>query len=235
MAGGVHDADRPRAVGDQQRALLGELAGADHVAHQQHRLGLHPEVAQNSEVALGDIGLRAVRGDPHDVGTAPHRVAQVRTRAPARRHEHPHAGVLQLLAHRGEHLVVAEPGLPELEGGGPQAVAVADLDHGDAGLVGRAGVGTQLGGVELVAHRVVAVAKRRIVQHHPGCGRRLVHGSPHRVRAAACCSAMCTAAALMMSKLPANHGMWLEWAVTSRATSIRCPVTVQEVTAYPGA
>lgn len=105
---------------DQPGAFPGQPVGARHVAHQRHGLGLDPVFAEGTQVPFGQVPLGAVGADPHHVHLVGDGPLQVGGGAPARQHEDGHPAVLQGLPHDRQHLVVVEPGLPDLQGGTPR-------------------------------------------------------------------------------------------------------------------
>jgi hypothetical protein len=185
VACGIEDPHGLCAEGHQQLALVRQVRGVGHVAHQEDGVRLQPEVAGHPQVALRDVGLGAVRGDPDDIRPEIGRTTQVGTGAPARRHEDPHPAGAQPLPDRGQHLGVAEQRPADLQRRGAQPVPVANLDHRYPSGVGRGRVGDELLAAQLVAHGVVAVAQRRIVDQHrarAGGTSRLVLDLPRRHR-----------------------------------------------------
>lgn len=163
VAGGVHDAHRVRAELHQPGAFMSQPFGTRHMTHQKNGLGLDPLLPEKAHMPFGEVPFGAVGADPHHIHLMGDGPLQVRGRTPSRQHEDGHPAVAQGLPHDRQHLVVTEPGLPDLEGGGTQTVAVPHLDHGNAGGVRRPRIGPQLFTVQLVTDRVMAVAQGRVV------------------------------------------------------------------------
>lgn len=216
VTGRVHDADRVRTELDGSRAPGGQPGAVEHVAHEEHYLHLDPTRASQANVPLGDVDLGAVRTDPHDIGAETHRATNIVASPPPRSHEHAHPAVRERRPHGRQHHLVGKPGSTDLNRGGSKPVPVPDLDHRDPRPVSGLGVGAQLRRVELMGHRVLTVAQRRVVHHHPQS--RVVDRAPgpgdaehrsnrharHRaLREAAYCSPSSTADAVMISTLPA--------------------------------
>ena len=126
-------------------------------------MGLDALVPQEAEVPFGEVGLGAVSADADQVDLVGDGVLDVIDRGPPRQQEDAQFAVRQGFPGDRQHLVIAEPGPADLKGGGPQAVAVADLDHRNARGVRGLRVGAQLVGAEVMPDGVVAVAQTRIV------------------------------------------------------------------------
>jgi hypothetical protein len=150
-------------------------------------------------VLLGDVGLGAVGGDAGHPRAPLVHLAQVVGHPDAGQQQHGDAGAADGRGGRGDQLAVVGPGETVVERRAAEPVAVADLDDGHAGRVEAAGdLGDLLGG-ELVRQRVRAVAQGGVGQaegaHPPAPALASARAVPTR-----------TAAAVMMSRLPAKGG-----------------------------
>ena len=94
--------------------------------------GLEPQGLGDLDVLLGDVGLRAVRGDTGDLDAHLVDLAQVVGEADAGQQQARDLGVLRHLAGLRDELLLRDGGEAVVERRAADAVTVGDLDHGDA-------------------------------------------------------------------------------------------------------
>ena len=215
-AGRVDDVHALRAGVDHDAGLCGEFGRPDAVRQHEEPDRLQAEPPGRGEVLHADVGLGAVRGDARDLGTAVVGVLDVADRGHPGQHQERDAGLPGLLDRGGDQRELVGAGEAVVEARAAEAVAVAHLDHPDVGRVERGHDAAHLSLGELVAHGVAAVAQRRVGDADrtglrdgfDGGGGGRGHDVPPRTgRTVPACSAnrspMRTAAAVMMSRLPA--------------------------------
>lgn len=196
--GGVHAVDHVSPAVLHFPGLLEQLLGLDHVGHHQEADCLQTEFLGHADVLLGDVRFRAVGGDAGDRGAEVGDGAQVLGRADARDQQACDLRGPCCAHRRGDQLQVVGAGKAVIERGSAQSVAVSDFQDRNAGPVEPGhDVGDLLPGV-LVTDGVRAVSQRRVSQPEI---RRAHAATP--VSRWAFASATRTAAAVMMSRLPA--------------------------------
>jgi hypothetical protein len=199
-AGRVDDVDALRAAVHHDPGLLCQLGGPDPVRQHQESDGLHAHLPGGGEVLEGHVGLGAVGGDPGDRGAGIAGAAQVLDRPDPGQQQNGDLGVAGLVHRRGDQLDVVDGGEPVVERRAAKAVAVGDLDDLNAGRVQGVHDPAYLLLGEPVRHRVTAVAERGV-----GDSNALRGGHAVTFRLASC-SPVRAAAAVMMSRLPAQGG-----------------------------
>ncbi|EWS63717.1 hypothetical protein Y695_03047 [Hydrogenophaga sp. T4] len=198
-----HVADRgPIAL--HQLGLLGQALRCLHVAHHQKAHRFHAEVARVFDVLARDVGLGAVGGHAHNVRAGVVGSFQVVHGADAGQQQR---GDLRVFDHTGHGLDPLDVGVGSeavVEAAALQAVAVGDFDGIDLGVVERLGDLHGLRHAVLVADRVAAVAQRDVGDVDLLVGHvLLLQATTAASRRAAMCSAVRSAALVMMSRLPA--------------------------------
>ena len=203
-AGRVDGVDALAARVDHDPALPGQLLGRGAVAHHQEADRLHAERPGQPEVLDRDVRLGAVGGDPGHRGAGLASVAEVVHGADAGDQQDGDLGRGRLLGRRTDQDDVLDLGEAVVERRAADAVAVADLDHLDAGAVERVHGGPHLRLGELVRHGVAAVAQRGVGDPHRTLG--ATHAPAPTKRVVATSSPTRAAAAVMMSRFPAYVG-----------------------------
>ena len=129
-----------RAGVDHDPCLRGDRLGRRHVRHHQVAVHVHAELARQPDVLHRDVGLGAVRRDPHQVG------AQLARAAPAAASCRCPAGTSPRASRPLDHAAAPRSAARRrcarahvLDGRGAEAVAVADADRVHAGRVEPAG------------------------------------------------------------------------------------------------
>ncbi|OKH64298.1 hypothetical protein EB73_24590 [Mycobacterium sp. SWH-M3] len=164
--------------------------------HHQKAGHVEAQVDCGADVLAGDVGLGAVGGDPHRRDAEIHRGAQVVDGADAGEQQGGQPGVVDDLRRGADPLGVAVGAGSVGQAAAGQTVTVGHFDGGDAGLVERPGDPAHIVEGERVPDRVHPVAQGHVLD---------VEAVLHNVTPApeTACSATRTAAAVMMSRLPA--------------------------------
>ncbi len=118
-------------------SLFGEDLRCDAVGHHQESDRFQAEFAGQPEVLNADVGLGAMRGDPHDGQADVLDEADVVERADARHHQGSDLGVPGAVDRCLHQQSFVGERKPIVERRPSEAVAVGDLDHGHANGIER--------------------------------------------------------------------------------------------------
>jgi hypothetical protein len=197
-AGGVGDVHDLGAGVGHDPGLIGQPLGAVLVGHHEEADRGHAELPGQGEVLGGDVGLGAMRGDPHERRPEVAGPAQVALGPDARQQQDGHAACREHFDGGSDEGLLVDQRPAVVERRAAQPVAVADLDVGDPGFVQRGGHRLDVVDRELVRLGVAAVSQGRVddhdTRHQPTPSRWLLRASSSPTR---------VAAAVMMSRLPA--------------------------------
>ena len=194
---GIGDVDAVRAVGLHQRGLPGQVGRRGQVAHHQEPGDVHPQLARGRDVLGRDVGLGAVRGDPHRADPERERVLEVGDGADAGQQQRGQPGAGDGPGDGLDPLLAGVAARPVGQARAGQPVAVGDLDRVHAGRVEGGGDPRGLLRRDPVAGGVHAVPQRDVLNEESPA-----HAVVSRVRAAIR-SPTRRAADVMMSRLPA--------------------------------
>ena len=180
------------------------MVRAVHMAHHQKTARIHVQLARGFDVLFGDIGLCAVRGYTHGPHAERVRMLQVVDGADAGNQQCGQPRMRHHLGNRLDPFPISMRPEPVGEAGAVQPVAMRHLDGVHPCVVQRARNCAHLVQIILVLHRMHAVAQRHVLDVQPGRGGiEKSHAAALVMRRWAIASAVCRAAEVMMSRLPA--------------------------------
>ncbi len=131
----VGDVDAVRAIALHQLGLFRERLGLVHVGQHQQAGDIHPELARDLDMLLGDIGFGAVGGDPDRPRAGVVGVLEIFDRADAGQQKNGKDSVLDDAGCGFDPFEIGMGAEPVIERRAGEPVAVRDLDPRDARLV----------------------------------------------------------------------------------------------------
>ena len=221
----VDDVDDVGTVGLQFDGLLGRAPASSLWLIIRKHITFSPAPGPLDRL-LAAVCLGAVHGDSNSLDARVDRTLQFAKGRDARYVEDRDVGVLYRPDRSPDILGIGGGGEPVLDGRRAQSDAVRDLDRGDPCPVESRGNRGDVVGGELVRHARHAVPQRRVDQDDLPIGVFVGHCAAPVTRFCwAMTSATCTAAAVMMSRLPAYVGRKSPAPTTSSMTVTRSPST----------
>ena len=208
--------DRLRAIVLHEQSLFDQGLDRGHVGHHQEADCVHSELAAKADMLFGHIRLGAMGRDVDAASAAVGGHAQLVERADAGHVQHRNNRILHPRCDCCDVFLVAVQASPVVERGAAETITMRHLQQRDARLVQAGGNVDHLFQRDLVTHRMHPVAQAHVVEldlaaanlgfigHQAASVSGMATGTndPSRILRANI-SAVCAAAAVMMSRFPA--------------------------------